>query len=140
MPTPPPGPELPAILEIKRTLAGREKRFDCRLLARSGDGRHAAVLWVGAEPMQVHGVDLPAGTVSVGHFWSDRHYNVYHWLEPAGKTLGYYFNIFLSPLDEIFPALALRTTRTIEESRWPKPEWIASGWIVKVKKRDRVDA
>jgi len=56
------------------------------------------------------------------------------------QILGYYFNIFLSPLDEIFPALALRTTRTIEESRWPKPEWIASGWIVKVKKRDRVDA
>jgi predicted RNA-binding protein associated with RNAse of E/G family len=41
----------------------------------------------------VHGVDLPAGTVSVGHFWADRHYNVYHWLDPARKTLGYYFNI-----------------------------------------------
>jgi len=93
MPSPPPGPELPAILEIKRTLAGREKRFDCRLLARADDGRHVAVLWVSPEPMHVHGVDLPAGTVSVGHFWSDRYYNVYHWLEPAGKTLGYYFNI-----------------------------------------------
>ena len=31
--------------------------------------------------MHVHGVDLPAGTVSVGHFWTDRHYNVYHWLD-----------------------------------------------------------
>ncbi|HMF43200.1 MAG TPA: DUF402 domain-containing protein [Polyangia bacterium] len=93
MPSPPPGPELPAILEIKRTLDGREKRFDCRLLARSPEGRHAAVLWVAPEPMHVHGVDLPAGTISVGHFWSDRHYNVYHWLDPAGKTLGYYFNI-----------------------------------------------
>lgn len=91
--TPPlPAPE-PAILEIKRTLDGREKRFDCRLLARSPDGRHAAVLWIAPAPMHVHGVDLPAGTVSVGHFWTDRHYNVYHWLDPAGKTLGYYFNI-----------------------------------------------
>ncbi len=91
--TPPlPAPE-PAILEIKRTLDGREKRFDCRLLARSPDGRHAAVLWISPAPMHVHGVDLPAGTVSVGHFWTDRHYNVYHWLDPAGKTLGYYFNI-----------------------------------------------
>jgi hypothetical protein len=92
-PSPTRAPEPPAILEIKRTLDGREKRFDCRLLARAADGRHAAVLWVSPAPMHVHGVDLPAGTVSVGHFWTDRHYNVYHWLEPAGKTIGYYFNI-----------------------------------------------
>lgn len=85
--------ELPSILEIKRTLDGREKRFDCRLLALSPDHRHAAVLWIAPEPMHVHGVDLPAGTVSVGHFWTDRHYNVYHWLDRAGETLGYYFNI-----------------------------------------------
>jgi len=51
------------------------------------------VLWVAPEAMHVHGVDLPAGTISVGHFWSDRHYNVYHWLDRAGQTLGYYFNI-----------------------------------------------
>ena len=88
-----PVPELPAILEIKHTLDGRQKRFDCRLLARAADGRHVAVLWVAPAPMHVHGVDLPAGTVSVGHFWTDRPYNVYHWLDPAGQTLGYYFNI-----------------------------------------------
>jgi predicted RNA-binding protein associated with RNAse of E/G family len=92
-PSPTPAPELPAILEIKHTLDGREKRFDCRLLARAADNRHAAVLWVAPAAMHVHGVDLPAGTISVGHFWTDRHYNVYHWLDRAGKTLGYYFNI-----------------------------------------------
>jgi hypothetical protein len=92
--TPPPfAPELPAILEIKRTLDGRERRFDCRLLASGVDGRHVAVLWVAPAAMHVHGVDLPAGTVSVGHFWADRHYNVYHWLDDARKTLGFYFNI-----------------------------------------------
>ena len=83
----------PAIVEIKRTLDGREKRFDCRLLAGGADGGHAAVLWVAPAAMHVHGVDLPAGTVSVGHFWADRHYNVYHWLDAARKTLGFYFNI-----------------------------------------------
>jgi hypothetical protein len=88
-----PAPELPSILEIKRTLDGREKRFDCRLLAGASDGGHAAVLWIAPEPMHVHGVDLPAGTVSVGHFWADRNYNVYHWLGRAGETLGFYFNI-----------------------------------------------
>ena len=85
--------DLPAIIEIKRTLDGREKRFDCRLLALAPDHRHAAVLWIAPEPMHVHGVDLPAGTISVGHFWTDRHYNVYHWLDRVGQTLGYYFNI-----------------------------------------------
>ena len=86
-------PDLPAILEIKRTLDGREKRFDCRLLSLAPDASHVAVLWVAPDAMHVHGVDLPAGTVSVGHFWTDRHFNVYHWLDPDGGTLGYYFNI-----------------------------------------------
>lgn len=86
-------PELSAILEIKRTLDGREKRFDCRLLASGADGGHVTVLWVAPAAMHVHGVDLPAGTVSVGHFWVDRHYNVYHWLDEARGTLGFYFNI-----------------------------------------------
>ena len=37
MPSPAAAPELPAILEIKRTLDGREKRFDCRLLTLAAD-------------------------------------------------------------------------------------------------------
>jgi predicted RNA-binding protein associated with RNAse of E/G family len=93
MTSPNAAPALPAILELKRTLDGREKRFDCRLLTVASDRHHAAVLWVAPAAMHVHGVDLPAGTVSVGHFWTDRHYNVYHWLDGAGETLGYYFNI-----------------------------------------------
>ncbi len=34
----PQAPALPSILEIKHTLDGREKRFDCRLLGRAEDG------------------------------------------------------------------------------------------------------
>ena len=79
------------VVKIKRTLAGAEKRFDCTLLA--GDGNHAVVLWIAPERMHVHGVELPAGTVSFGHFWADRHYNAYHWLGPARDTIGFYFNI-----------------------------------------------
>jgi predicted RNA-binding protein associated with RNAse of E/G family len=56
--------------------------------------------------MHVHGVDLPAGTVSVGHFWTDRLYNVYHWLRGDRTTVGYYFN------------LADRTTWTAERLDW----------------------
>jgi len=80
------------IVEVKRTLSGSEKRFECRLLA--GGPRHAVVLWVSKLPMHVHGVDLPAGTVTFGYFWADRPYNVYHWLDPSSRhTLGFYFNI-----------------------------------------------
>ncbi|MBC8131799.1 MAG: DUF402 domain-containing protein [Deltaproteobacteria bacterium] len=83
---------LPLILEIKRTLAGREKRFKCAVLRR--DGAHVIVLFVATVAMHVHGVDLPAGTVTFGHFWSDRPYNVYHWLKgDNGATLGYYLNL-----------------------------------------------
>jgi Protein of unknown function (DUF402) len=89
--TPPDAAALPTITEVKRTLANVEKRFECRVLAR--DATHLAVLWIAPAAMHVHGIDLPAGTVSVGHFWTDRNYNVYHWLDRARTTVGYYFNI-----------------------------------------------
>jgi predicted RNA-binding protein associated with RNAse of E/G family len=84
-------PALAPVVEIKHLLAGGEKRFSCQRLA--GDDRHAVVLWVAPHAMHVHGVDLPAGTISFGHFWTARHYNAYHWVDSAGKTLGYYFNL-----------------------------------------------
>jgi hypothetical protein len=35
-----------------------------------------------------------AGTVSFGHFWTDRPYNVYHWMDgTTGATIGYYVNL-----------------------------------------------
>jgi len=44
---------------------------------------------------------FPKGGYTAGHFWIDRPYNVYHWLE-GGRTLGYYFNVGL--VDEISEA------------------------------------
>jgi hypothetical protein len=91
MEMPPPDP-LESIVEIKHLLAGGEERFDCRRLA--GDARGAVLLWIAPQPMRVHGVDLAAGTVTFGHFWTDRHYNVYHWLEASRRTtIGFYFNV-----------------------------------------------
>ena len=88
-------PPLVPVVEIKHTLTGGEKRFDCLRLA--GDAGHAVLLWIAREPMHVHGIHLPAGTISFGHFWTDRFYNVYHWLdaEPEAdhRTLGFYFNL-----------------------------------------------
>jgi Protein of unknown function (DUF402) len=83
---------LTPIVEIKHTLAGGEKRFDCLRLAGNAD--HVVVLWIAPAPMHVHGIDLPAGTVSFGHFWTGRFYNVYHWVDADRRTtIGFYFNI-----------------------------------------------
>ena len=85
-------PPLASIVEIKRTLAGEEKRFDCLRLA--GNAEHVVVLWIAPAAMHVHGVDLPAGTVSFGHFWTGRRYNVYHWVDARRRTtMGFYFNV-----------------------------------------------
>jgi len=42
----------------------------------------------------IEGTDLVLreGTVTIGHFWTDRPYNVYHWLD-GGRTVAFYVNI-----------------------------------------------
>jgi hypothetical protein len=82
---------LPTILEIKRTLGGLRKEFQCRLVERQ-PGR-AVVLFVSSARYQVGDLALPPGTVTLGHFWQGRAYNVYHWLTPSGATLAHYFNL-----------------------------------------------
>lgn len=52
----------------------------------------------------------------------------------VAEVQGYYYNLFLSPIDEWLPKVALRVTRAIEESDWRKPDAMASGWIVKARK------
>jgi predicted RNA-binding protein associated with RNAse of E/G family len=84
-------PALPSILEIKRTLTGQRKEFRCRLVEREAD--RAVVLFISSSTYQVATLTLPPGTITLGHFWSGRDYNVYHWLDPAGATLAHYFNL-----------------------------------------------
>ena len=120
---------LPPILEIKRTPAGAEKHFECARLHL--DGPHVVLLFVATTPMRVHGVALPAGTVTFGHFWSDRAYNVYHWLDPVtGLSLGVYVNLSaetrlsgdrLEWLDLIVDVLAVpgQAPRVLDEDEIP---------------------
>jgi hypothetical protein len=82
---------LPTILETKRTLAGGHKTFPCRVLDRAGDA--LTVLFVSDRVYRVGALELPTGTITFGHFWAERPYNVYHWLTPAGATLAFYFNL-----------------------------------------------
>ena len=50
------------------------------------------------------------------------------------ETAGYYYNLFISALDELMPRSALAVTRGLEEGRWPKPDWAAAGFILKARK------
>jgi hypothetical protein len=82
---------LPTILETKRTLTGAHKTFPCRVLDRAADA--LTVLFVSDRVYQVGDLQLPSGTITFGHFWAARPYNVYHWMTPAGATLAFYFNL-----------------------------------------------
>jgi hypothetical protein len=83
---------LPHILETKRSLTGPDKTFACRVLAR-GPGT-VTVLFISDRVFRTADVSLPVGTVTFGHFWVDRPYNVYHWLHASdGATIAYYVNL-----------------------------------------------
>jgi len=50
------------------------------------------------------------------------------------QTVTNYYNVFLSPLDEVMPSAALWVAKKLEDQIWPRPEWIAAGLIVKARK------
>jgi ubiquinone/menaquinone biosynthesis C-methylase UbiE len=50
------------------------------------------------------------------------------------RIQGYYYNLAIAPLDEIFSSAALTLTRNLEEGSLPKPDWLAAGLIVKARK------
>ncbi|HYM68575.1 MAG TPA: DUF402 domain-containing protein [bacterium] len=79
------------VLEVKRTLAGETKTYACRAAALTAD--HAVLLYTLERSGTVGGLTLPAGTLTVAYYWTDRPYNVYHWIAPDGATLAYYFNL-----------------------------------------------
>ena len=79
------------ILEIKETLAGQRKEFACERIVVNAD--EAVVLYRIQREGRVEDLVLPSGTLSFGYFWTEKFYNVYHWITPNGETLGLYFNI-----------------------------------------------
>jgi len=81
------------ITERKTRLDGSVVDYACETLALE-PGRRAVVRYVSEQDRPIEGTDLVLlkGTVTVGHFWTDRPYNVYHWLD-QGKTVAFYVNI-----------------------------------------------
>jgi len=81
------------ITERKTRLDGSVVEYVCEPLVVE-EGRRALVRFVSKRDRAIEGTDLVLrkGTVTVGHFWTDRPYNVYHWLD-GGKTVALYVNI-----------------------------------------------
>jgi uncharacterized protein len=81
------------ITERKTRLDGSVVEYTCEPLVLE-EGRRALVRYVTEADRPIEGSDLVlrAGTVTVGHFWTDRPYNVYHWLD-GGRTVAFYVNI-----------------------------------------------
>ncbi len=82
------------VIERKRRLDGSVVDFECaRSLVRPGS--RAVLRYVIPKERALEGTALvlPAGTLTLGHYWTDRPYNVYHWVDRAGRTLAYYCSI-----------------------------------------------
>ncbi len=81
------------ITERKTRLDGSVVEYACEPLVVE-EGRRALVRYVSDRDRPIDGTDLVLrkGTVTVGHFWTDRPYNVYHWLD-GGRTVALYVNI-----------------------------------------------
>ncbi|HEX5416931.1 MAG TPA: DUF402 domain-containing protein [Chloroflexota bacterium] len=81
-------------VEIKHTLDGRRLTFPCAVCCLQPPSR--AVLYYVSEQGWTHHtpeIRVPPGSLTFAYYWSDRPYNVYHWVHPDGTTVGFYFNI-----------------------------------------------
>jgi len=79
------------ITEVKTTLTGERKLFDCELLSLTAG--EAVVIYRMPRDITLEDLLLPRGGRSLGYFWEDRAYNVYHWVDDNLQTLALYFNI-----------------------------------------------
>lgn len=79
------------VLEVKRTLRGGVHTFPCRAVELTAD--RAVLLYTLPSAARVADLTLPPGTLTIGYYWIDRPYNVYHWIDSQGTTLAYYFNL-----------------------------------------------
>src|SRR5438876_1054159 len=81
------------VIERKRRLDGSVVEYECERIVID-PGKRAVLRYVIDRTRQLEGSDLVLrpGMVTIGHFWVDRPYTVYHWLE-AQRSLAYYFSV-----------------------------------------------
>ena len=81
------------ITERKTRFDGIVQEFVCRALVVE-PGKRAVIRYEIDRDWHVGDLVIGTGAYTIGHFWADRPYNVYHWLRD-GMTLAYYFNVGL---------------------------------------------
>lgn len=83
----------PTVIERKVRLDGAISEFSCEGLALE-PGRRAVLRYTSDQEVRIRDTDitLPAGTVTIAHYWADRPYNVYHWIS-LGRTVAFYINV-----------------------------------------------
>src|SRR5215210_942619 len=82
-----------SIIERKTRLNGTVSDYRCeRLLLEVG--RRAVLRYVIDRDWVIGdtGIVLHAGQITIAHYWHDRPYNVYHWLD-GPRTIAYYCNV-----------------------------------------------
>jgi predicted RNA-binding protein associated with RNAse of E/G family len=81
------------IIERKTRLDGSVSEYRCERLSLEVD-RHAVLRYVMDRDWVIGdtGIVLRPGHITIAHYWTDRPYNVYHWLD-GQKTIAYYCNV-----------------------------------------------
>ena len=81
------------ITERKTRLDGTVAEFACTLLAIE-PGRRAVLRYVIDREWKIGetGIVVRPGFVTIAHYWIDRPFNVYHWLD-GPRTVAYYCNV-----------------------------------------------
>jgi len=82
-----------ATIERKTRLDGSVSEYRCEALSLEV-GRHAVLRYVMDSDWVIAdtGIVLRPGQITIAHYWIDRPYNVYHWLD-GSRTIAYYCNI-----------------------------------------------
>jgi predicted RNA-binding protein associated with RNAse of E/G family len=82
-----------AVTERKTRLDGTVSEYRCERLSLEV-GRRAVLRYVIDRDRVIGdtGIELRRGQITIAHYWIDRPYNVYHWLDGA-RTIAYYCNI-----------------------------------------------
>ena len=80
-----------SITEMKTTLLGERKTFECELLQATASD--AVVVYRMPADHQLEDILLRKGTLSLGYFWQDRPYNAYHRIDAQQQTIALYFNV-----------------------------------------------
>lgn len=82
---------LPAVEEVKHNLDGSTERFDCRLVHR--ETGYAVLGYVSDRPYTVAGTELPAGSLTIGHYRPGNDYVLWEMYTPRAEMLGCYIHL-----------------------------------------------